>query len=294
MGNPAETQHGYMLIGLMLNVVLLGIMVTQLYIYYTTYKRDRTWMKVYVRIVAYLFIADSLNSVFVFVYLYTTLIVRFGDNERLFIANWVFASGSNWHLRAALLCMASAHFDQAMENSVLGSRLPGGCDIYHVRRYKLRLSFLMRSSLTILAFVVSGVLSAYEASRHPKFEDFKLFNHTVSTWLAASAACDLLITSILVFATSQAQDGIQAIRSYDRPDQQVLMPGNDLSKVIMQTGLLTMIIAVLDLILFLVSPTGLHLVFNYTLSKLYTNSLMSTLNARHVTSNGSGAHTDTV
>jgi hypothetical protein len=33
-------RHGYMLIGLMLNVVLLGVMVTQLYIYYTTYKRS--------------------------------------------------------------------------------------------------------------------------------------------------------------------------------------------------------------------------------------------------------------
>lgn len=33
------SRHGYMLIGLMFNVILLGVMVTQLYIYYTTYKR---------------------------------------------------------------------------------------------------------------------------------------------------------------------------------------------------------------------------------------------------------------
>ena len=38
-----------MLTGLVLNVTLLGVMITQLYIYYTTYKRDKIWMKVFVR-----------------------------------------------------------------------------------------------------------------------------------------------------------------------------------------------------------------------------------------------------
>jgi hypothetical protein len=32
-------RHGYMLTGLILNVTLLGIMITQLYLYYTTYRR---------------------------------------------------------------------------------------------------------------------------------------------------------------------------------------------------------------------------------------------------------------
>lgn len=69
--------------------------------------------------------------------------------------------------------------------------------------------------------------------------------------------------------------------------------------VTVQTGMITAICAVIDLIAFLASvslvlfrveallayspmlqPSGLHLVFNLPLSKLYANSLMSSLNSR--------------
>lgn len=70
--------------------------------------------------------------------------------------------------------------------------------------------------------------------------------------------------------------------------------------VTVQTGMITAICAIIDLVLFLASvssgqtvcgskdlltftptqPSGLHLIFNLPLSKLYTNSLMSSLNSR--------------
>lgn len=50
--------------------------------------------------------------------------------------------------------------------------------------------------------------------------------------------------------------------------------------VTVQTGLLTAIWAVVDLTVYLTVATGVHLIFNFPLSKLYTNSLMSTLNSR--------------
>ena len=46
-------------------------------------------------------------------------------------------------------------------------------------------------------------------------------------------------------------------------------------------GLLVSVVAILNLITFLALPSsGLYLVFNFPLAKLYTNSLMSTLNSR--------------
>jgi hypothetical protein len=66
----------------------------------------------------------------------------------------------------------------------------------------------------------------------------------------------------------------------------------------METGLATVVCATIDLILFLADPVGMcvcpmllamndkrdaiyrHLVFNFPLAKLYTNSLLSSLNAR--------------
>ncbi|CAA7266019.1 unnamed protein product [Cyclocybe aegerita] len=53
-----------------------------------------------------------------------------------------------------------------------------------------------------------------------------------------------------------------------------------MNPVTIQTGLLTMIVASLDLLFFLIDPTGTHLLFNFSLSKLYSNSLMSSLNSR--------------
>ncbi|KXN82340.1 hypothetical protein AN958_02670 [Leucoagaricus sp. SymC.cos] len=51
-------------------------------------------------------------------------------------------------------------------------------------------------------------------------------------------------------------------------------------RVTMQTGLLTSMLAIVDLIVYLADPTGTHLIFNFPLCKLYSNSLMSSLNSR--------------
>ncbi|KAF8877461.1 hypothetical protein CPB84DRAFT_1661517, partial [Gymnopilus junonius] len=47
-----------------------------------------------------------------------------------------------------------------------------------------------------------------------------------------------------------------------------------------QTGLITAVVATIDLFIYVFNPTGLHLIFNFPLCKLYSNSLMSTFNSR--------------
>ncbi|EEB93290.1 hypothetical protein MPER_08077, partial [Moniliophthora perniciosa FA553] len=48
----------------------------------------------------------------------------------------------------------------------------------------------------------------------------------------------------------------------------------------LQTGLITAIWAMADLLSYMLSTTGTHLIFNYVLSKLFINSLLSSLNSR--------------
>lgn len=43
---------------------------------------------------------------------------------------------------------------------------------------------------------------------------------------------------------------------------------------------MTLCWAILDLVVFVTESNSLHLLFNFPLAKIYTNSLMSTLNAR--------------
>lgn len=66
-----------------------------------------------------------------------------------------------------------------------------------------------------------------------------------------------------------------------------------LIKTTLQTGLLTTVFAVIDLILYLSSTTTIDMVFNFPLANLYMISLLSTLNARFVLRNGKAAYNGT-
>uniref|UniRef100_A0A0W0FUW8 Uncharacterized protein n=1 Tax=Moniliophthora roreri TaxID=221103 RepID=A0A0W0FUW8_MONRR len=74
MKGTAEVAHGPMFIGFFVNVLLYGIMITQLYIYFSSYKKDRIWIKLFV----ILLLCDTVNTVFDVVYPYGSLIVHFG------------------------------------------------------------------------------------------------------------------------------------------------------------------------------------------------------------------------
>lgn len=64
-----------MLVGIMFNCILLGILVMQMFIYFQTYKADRTWMKVFV---TYLFIVEIINTGCDIGLIYQPLILEFG------------------------------------------------------------------------------------------------------------------------------------------------------------------------------------------------------------------------
>ncbi|KAJ7220707.1 hypothetical protein GGX14DRAFT_431798 [Mycena pura] len=77
----AAYAHGPMLIGVMLNVLLLGVVVMQVHIYFKTYTHfDPRRLK---SLVAFVFIANVLNTGFAVADLYLALINHFGDFQYL-------------------------------------------------------------------------------------------------------------------------------------------------------------------------------------------------------------------
>jgi len=82
---PAEIALGPMFIGTVFNTILFGIMITQVYLYFDSYKKDRTWLKCFV---LFLFLADAINAAFDLVYVYDALIINFNNVEYLVAANW--------------------------------------------------------------------------------------------------------------------------------------------------------------------------------------------------------------
>ncbi|KAJ3574716.1 hypothetical protein NP233_g1572 [Leucocoprinus birnbaumii] len=261
-----------MLIGFVFNVFLFGTMTTQTYLYYTNFRKDRLWMKLFVLLI---FILDTINSVCDCVYLYDSLIIHFGDMQALGTANWVFATDPAFTgVIAALVQLFFAWRVVALtKNWIL-------------------------SSVVILGAItggVCGIVTAFEVVKTPEFTEFQSFKVRIEPtlmntcvpipvidqvvviiWLVVASLVDVIITTTLVWFFTNNHVRRKHKTGFKQSDLMV----DRIIRVTVQTGLVTAIIAVVDLIVYLTDSTGTHLIFNFPLCKLYTNSLMSSLNSR--------------
>jgi len=115
-----------------------------------------------------------------------------------------------------------------------------------------------------------GIATSIAVHIVPHFAEFQRFKVVVIIWLGSSALADLLITVTLVTYLKRHKTGFTTTDGHvDR-----------IIRLTMQTGLVTAIFALVDLLAYVLDPSGIHLIFNLMLSKLYTNSLLSSLNAR--------------
>jgi len=255
---PAEIAHGPMFIGFVFNAILYGIMITQCYLYSVTSKSDRLWIKLFVAI---LLIADTLNTVFNAMYLYDAVIIHFNDPKYLETANWVFATSPA--LTAIIAAMVQTFF------------------AWRVKALTSNMWFVTAIMFFTLVGLFCGLGAAIGVGIVRNFIDIIKVRVVGIPWLVANSVGDVLITSILVWHLAGLKSGIAAT------DNTI----NRIIRVTVETGMCTSICAVVDLITFLVIPTGIHLIFNSALSKLYTNSLMSSLNSRATWSSRSDSST---
>ncbi|OSD07500.1 hypothetical protein PYCCODRAFT_619779 [Trametes coccinea BRFM310] len=248
MGSPATITYGPIFIGVIFNVLLYGIMITQTYLYFQMYKRDKNWIKLFV---ICLFVCDTVNCAFDIAFLYMPLVNEFGNVQALNVATWVFATDPA--MTAIIAALVQSFF-------------------------AWRVKVLTRSwvAVGLIAFCsfaqfCGGLGTAIAVGMIPEFVHFQKFQVIVIVWLAFSAVADTLITASLVWHLRRNKTGMPVT------DDII----NRIVRMTVQTGLVTALCAIIDLILFLATPAGLHLIFNLPLSKLYTNSLMSSLNTRH-------------
>ncbi|KAJ3479104.1 hypothetical protein NLI96_g9294 [Meripilus lineatus] len=246
-GKVALIAHGPSLIGIFMNMLLFGIMIMQTSVYFSTYKKDPTWLKIYV---AVLFVADLLNSVFNMVWIYDALINNFGNLEALATANWWFQTEE---AMAGIIAMLVQFF------------------------YAWRILVLTRNYWWVSAILVTSVVSGLSAIGTAigvgivkKFIEFQKLEIVAILWLVGTAVCDVLITSALSLHLRKHRTGFSSTDS-------VL---NKIIRITVSNGLLTSALAIADVTAFLASPTGIHIAFNYALVKMYTNSVMSSLNSR--------------
>ncbi|KAI0685098.1 hypothetical protein BC835DRAFT_1291038 [Cytidiella melzeri] len=255
-----DCSHGPALIGIFLNIFLLGIMVTQCLFYFSTYKKDALWIKLYVLLLLFM---DLLNSAFDIYWIYHDIILNFGKSltvafdPALVVCSRVFSR----HVQ---------RLDVDMQ-AIIGT----SCQLFFAWRVAVLTRNMWITSFIVITSIVSmlGGLGVAIAIHYVKyFQDFHKFDQVGSIWLVSTAVCDVAISGSLTWYLRKHKTG------FNHTDDVL----DKIIRLTVQNGAITAVWAIVDLALFLGVVTSIrrHLAFNFPLAKLYTNSLMSSLNSR--------------
>lgn len=251
-----ELVFGPMLIGAFLNAILYGIMVMQMFIYYQTYTKDPSWLRYFV---LYLFIIETVNTACDVGVVFQPLILEFGKPPIFFP-----------HM------LAAAPIATVMISSPV--QIFTAWRIMIISRSKWM--GLVISALSLASFA-GGLWTTVDVAVFRVFARKPELNRPGVVWFVASAVADVLITGSLIYSLNRRKTGLTYTDSYV----------NRIIRLTVQTGLVTSFFALTDLVSFLISPeTAISFIWDFSLSKLYTNALLSTFNARagwnHLTENG--------
>ncbi|KAI0729023.1 hypothetical protein C8Q72DRAFT_884692 [Fomitopsis betulina] len=273
----AQSTQGPAFIGIFINVMLYGAMLTQIFFYYSTYKRDPTWIKFYVAI---LFLADTVNTFFNCAWIYGVLINNFGNVAALGVGNFLFQTDQ---AMTGIISMQVQYFYAWRIHKLTGKKLLAG-------------AVLLPSTVGGL----SGIGTAIGVGILPQLDGLQRLTVIVSLWLAGSAMSDVIIAGALTWHLVGVVLGLSDgfAHSLDVPKNKhrtgFSYTDSMISKImtlVLSNGALTAVFAVADLCAYLASPKGYHLVFNFALAKLYGNSAMSSLNARAIMKNAANGST---
>ncbi|KAK0452269.1 hypothetical protein EV421DRAFT_1898024 [Armillaria borealis] len=251
MSSGISDPFGGVVISVFLSILLLGAMIVQLYIYFDRYPKDNIWLKVFIVV---LFTLDILNSVFTIMWIYKLLIDNFG--------NLVALNKSDWTV---------------MTDSLLAGIMAGMVQVFFAWKiWVLTRNYFYVGAIVICALTSSagGIATSIGGFRIIYSADWnelrnKLYKLSL-VWLAPAALGDLIITVIITIYLQRAKGSI-------RQTNRVL---NRIIRLTMQNGLLTATVALIDLLLILFVEKPYYLCVAFILPKLYTNSALSSLNAR--------------
>ncbi|KAJ7617070.1 hypothetical protein FB45DRAFT_1104189 [Roridomyces roridus] len=261
---------GPLLLGVLLNTLLYGVLLVQSYIYYHRYQRDRPWFRY---LVLYLLIMETANWVSDIGLIYEPLILRYGDQHLLLDS------------RTAALMRVFVGKPEALITSpvmlrpdaVMTVLISMPIQIFVAWRVRvITNSTILPAIICLLAIVAlgGGISVTTMVTLRPNFSQFGEFHPEVITWLAASAACDVFLTGSLVISLWVRKG----------PRNNPISTDSYLNKIIrltVQTGAITAAASLADMILYIAMPDStMNFLIDFPLSKLYSNSLVSTLNTR--------------
>jgi len=242
-----DSTFGAIFIGIIIATFLEGVLTLQCYIYFSNFKADRFFLRALVALVWFL---DTLHLALVASMQYEYVITHYADPVFLGTATWQFDV-------SVVLTSIVAFFIQSY---------------FMWRTWVLTKNFILTGTILVLAMLSLGFGLACGAETFilKDYARFVVFRWGVGAWLGASAACDLVVAGALCWTLWHSKTGF-------KPTDSLL---DRLIVWTLNTGLLTSIVAVIDLVCFGTMNNLIHFGFNVTLAKLYANMFVATLNQR--------------
>ncbi|KAJ7611772.1 hypothetical protein FB45DRAFT_316606 [Roridomyces roridus] len=241
-----QLSFGPMLLGVFANMILFGILIGQVLTYYRNYRHDAFWMRLFVSV---LFFIETCNTGFDMAFMYQPLILEYGQKPNLFPTFFV----------TQPLCVVLISTPIQL--------------FFAWRIRSLTKSYWVPGVIAVLSFasLAGGVWTAVMIRIVKTFANKPKLHDSALLWFLSSCVADLLITVSLVFSLTKRKTGFSGTDSVI----------DKIIRMTIQTGMLTAVFSILDVVCFMVLPhAAINFIWDLALSKLYTNCLMSTLNAR--------------
>ncbi|KAM0789933.1 hypothetical protein ACM66B_006773 [Microbotryomycetes sp. NB124-2] len=254
MPSALDELVGAFLIATFLSVYLGGLTSLQAANYWLNFGRDSEEKCTWKWMVGFLFVMDNFHSVICCITIYLWTVTHALNPTYLVKAPWSFAIDPVVTGVVVLVCQMFFAYR-----------------VYLVSKRQIIVpSVIAFLALTSFGFSVGGTGMIYVLER--RFDRFGEWTYGVGTWLLTAAAADVVITASLIFYLRRAVD-----KDHGRINTLV----DRILRNTIETNGLTMMIAIIDAILFLQNPhAGWHVIPNFLLVKTYFNSVLVSLNSR--------------
>ncbi|KAJ6529903.1 hypothetical protein DFH09DRAFT_153781 [Mycena vulgaris] len=251
LGAPLDNTMGSMLLGVIVSAILYGISLLQCLYYFTRYDRDPVYLKA---LVASTVVLDSLHLGFVIHTVYHYLISNYYKNEAMQSMIWSVSL-------------------EAVPTGVTASLVQS---FYAYRVWRMSHHNVFLTGVIMLLVVATSacgtawVVLAMEAGTYERLLSISPLTISIN---ALSTGADVIITSTLCFMLQQTRPA--SLETETMINRLILFTIN--------TGLLTSLCAIASLISLIASPrTLIYASFYFCIGRLYSNSLLASLNARAV------------
>ncbi|KAF8078980.1 hypothetical protein FPV67DRAFT_89118 [Lyophyllum atratum] len=243
-----DTTVGVLLLGIFFNTYLYGLVTYQFVVYANAKFHDPLWIRT---IVGTLFVTDTIHSAVAVYAAWDTCVTNYNNPVSLGFVGWTIPF-------TAVATAVAAIFTQGF----LGHRV-----LILTKKTYLVVIIGVLSFVGFVFGVYSGVMSGV-INDVSKFGPLKPF---VVCWLGFQTSADLMITFVLSYVLTRSRTGF-------RKTDTII---NRLIRGAIQTGTFSSLFAVGDLVSFtLYGDTNFYAMFAYPIGRIYTNTLLDTLNAR--------------